>query len=325
MRYAPVGSSGLMVSAVGVGCNAFGTRIDLDQTRAVVDAAVDAGITLFDTADSYGRGASEQMLGEAIGTRRAEVVIATKFGMDMEGANGPDWGARASRRYVRKAVDASLTRLGTDYIDLYQLHTPDDVTPIEETLEAMTELVTQGKVRYIGSSNLTAWQVVDADWTARTSGTSAFVSAQNEYSLYNRSADVELIPACEHLGVGVLPYFPLAYGLLTGKYTRGRPAPEGSRLRAQSGRLDGADWDRIEALQGYADEHGVSLLEVAVGGLAAQPVVASVISGATKPTQVEANVNAVQWEPSADDLAALDDLTRSGDAFSYTTFAPRTR
>src|SRR5690625_1071155 len=220
MRYRPLGDSGLMVSVVGVGCNAFGARIDRQQTDAVVGAAVDAGITLFDTSDTYATGESETMLGKALGSRRDDVVVATKFGMDMHGANGPDWGARASRRYARRAVEASLRRLGTDHIDLYQLHTPDGITPIEETLDAMSDFVAEGKVRYIGCSNFTAWQLIDADWTARTAGTQRFVSAQNEYSLYNRSAELELVPAAEQVGVSILPYFPLAYGLLTGKYAR---------------------------------------------------------------------------------------------------------
>ncbi len=310
MTYRPLGTSGLMVSVVGLGCNAFGTRIGADAAREVVDAAVDAGVTLFDTADTYGRGASEELLGTALGRRRDDVVVATKFGMDMDGANGPDWGARASRRYVRKAVEASLRRLGTDHIDLYQLHQPDLVTPMEETLAAMSELVTEGKVRYLGCSNFAAWELVDAHWTATTSGFERFVSAQNEYSLYNRSAEEELVPACARLGVGLLPYFPLAYGLLTGKYRRGAPAPEGSRLRAadQSSRLASADFDRVEALEAFAAERGVSILEVALGGLGAQPAVASVIAGATRPEQVRANVEAGLWQPSADQLAALGAL-----------------
>lgn len=320
MRYGPVGDSGLMVSRVGVGCNAFGARIDFDQTSAVVDAALDAGITLFDTADSYADGVSEEFLGRALGKRREDVIVATKFGMGDHDAE--HFGAHAGRRYVRRAAEASLRRLGTDYIDLYQLHRPDSITPIEETLDAMSELVTEGKVRYIGSSNLTAWQVADADWTARTAGTQRFISAQNEYSLYNRLAEDELVPACEHFGIGLLPYFPLAYGLLTGKYRRDAEAPEGSRLAnaGQARRLAGADWGRIEALRAFADARGISLLTLAIGGLAAQPAVASVISGATRPEQIAANVAAGAWEPSAADLAELDEV-RHGAAFSYTTFA----
>ena len=320
MRYGPVGDSGLMVSRVGVGCNAFGARIDFDQTSAVVDAALDAGISLFDTADSYADGASEEFLGRALGTRREDVIVATKFGMGDHDAE--HFGAHGGRRYVRRAAEASLRRLGTDYIDLYQLHRPDPITPIEETLDAMSELVAEGKVRYIGSSNLTAWQVADADWTARTAGTQRFVSAQNEYSLYNRLAEDELVPACEHFGIGLLPYFPLAYGLLTGKYHRDTEAPAGSRLAnaGQARRLAGADWDRIEALQAFAAARDISLLTLAIGGLAAQPGVASVISGATRPEQIAANAAAGDWEPTAADLAELDEL-RHGAAFSYTTFA----
>jgi aryl-alcohol dehydrogenase-like predicted oxidoreductase len=307
MTYRPLGSSGLMVSTVGLGTNAFGSRIDAGQTRAVVDAAVDAGITLFDTSDTYGRGASEELLGAALGRRRDDVVLATKFGMDMGGANGPDWGARASRRYVRRAVEASLTRLGTDHIDLYQLHQPDLVTPVGETLEALGELVTEGKVRYVGCSNFAAWEVVDAHWTATTRGLPRFVSAQNEYSLYNRAAEEELVPALAATGTGLIAYFPLAYGLLTGKYRRGERAPEGSRLGAegQAARLAGADWDRIEGLEAFAAERGVEILDVAIGGLAAQPTVGSVIAGATRPEQVRANVAAGLWQPSAEDLTAL--------------------
>ncbi len=318
MRYRAVGDSGLMVSTVGVGCNAFGARIDFDQTKAVVEAALDAGISLFDTADSYADGVSEEFLGRALGARREDVIVATKFGMGDHDAE--HFGAHGGRRYVRRAVEASLRRLGTDYIDLYQLHRPDSITPIEETLDAMSDLVSEGKVRYIGSSNLTAWQVVDADWTARSAGRQRFISAQNEYSLYNRIAEEELVPACERFGIGLFPYFPLAYGLLTGKYQRGAAAPEGSRLAAQASRLAGADWDRIEALQAFADARDLPLLTVAIGGLAAQPAVASVISGATRPEQITSNVAAGEWEPSAADLAELDELRHSA-AFSYTTFA----
>jgi aryl-alcohol dehydrogenase-like predicted oxidoreductase len=307
MTYRPLGASGLMVSTVGLGTNAFGARIDAQQTKAVVDAAIEVGVTLFDTADTYGRGASEELLGKALGRRRDDVIVATKFGMDMQGDNGPDWGARASRRYVRRAVEASLRRLGTDHIDLYQLHQPDLVTPVQETLEALTELVTEGKVRYLGCSNFSAWEVVDAHWTAASSGLRPFVSAQNEYSLYNRTAEEELIPALSHVGMSLIAYFPLAYGLLTGKYHRGEEAPTGSRLGAESQahRLANADWDRIEALNAFADERGVGILDVAIGGLAAQPVVGSVIAGATRPEQVSANVRAGLWAPTPEDLEAL--------------------
>ena len=326
MTYRPLGRSGLMVSTIGLGTNAFGSRIDAEQTRAVVDAALEAGITFFDTSDTYGRGASEELLGRALGRHRADVVVATKFGMDMGGANGPDWGARASRRYVRRAVEASLRRLGTDHIDLYQLHQPDLVTPVEETLEAMTELVTEGKVRYLGCSNFAAWEVVDAHWTAASAGLQSFVTAQNEYSLYNRAAEEELVPALEHVGMSLLPYFPLAYGLLTGKYRRDQAAPAGSRLAAdtQAHRLANADWDRVETLEAFAVERGVSILDVAIGGLAAQPTVGSVIAGATRSEQVHANVRAGLWEPSADDLVALDEINSGrGARMTHASFTRR--
>ena len=309
MTYRQLGDSGLTVSTVGIGCNNFGRRVDQDGTNAVVRQALDSGITLFDTADIYGLGSSEEMLGLALGSERENVVVATKFGMDMQGANGPDWGVRGSRRYVRKAVEASLRRLGTDWIDLYQLHRPDPQTPIDETLAALDELVREGKVRYLGSSNFTGWQVVDADWTARAAGTSRFVSAQNEYSLLERDVEDDLVPACEHVGVGLLPFFPLASGLLTGKYRRGEPAPEGTRLAGMADRLDGADWDTIEAIEAYAAQRGLRPIDVAIGGLAAQPAVASVIAGATRPEQVVDNVRAGLWEPTAEDLAELDGIT----------------
>jgi aryl-alcohol dehydrogenase-like predicted oxidoreductase len=316
----PLGHSGIQVSVVGVGCNAFGTRIDADQVRGVVDAAIDRGVTFFDTADVYGFGASEELLGAAIAGRRDEVVVATKFGMDMQGRNGDDGGRRGSAAYVRTAVEASLRRLGTDHLDLYQLHTPDPSTPIDETLEALDALVRAGTVRAIGCSNFQAWQLVDADWRARNADGARFATAQNEYSLYNRTAEVELVPACTHLDVGVLPYFPLAYGLLTGKYRRGEDAPAGSRLEQQADRLRSADWDRIEALRAFADERGIDLLQLAMGGLAAQPAVTSVIAGVTRPEQVRSNADAASWTPSQDDL---EELARLGaPSQSYTTFAP---
>lgn len=311
MRYRPLGNSGLVVSVVGVGCNNFGRRIDRDATKKVIDAAIDAGITLFDTADSYGtpHGASEELLGEALGARRDEVVVATKFGSDMEGVNGRDFGARGSRRYIPIAVEASLRRLRTDYIDLLQLHRPDPIAPIEETLSALDDLVHAGKVRYLGSSNFSGWQVADADWTARTSGYERFISVQNEYSLLQREIEADVIPACEQFGIGVLPYFPLAQGLLTGKYRRGEP-PSAGRLKNSPRLVDAANFDVIEGLQEYAAERGITILELAIGWLAAQPAVASVIAGATTPEQVNANAAAGMWEPSVDDLARIDEITR---------------
>ncbi|HVV76233.1 MAG TPA: aldo/keto reductase [Mycobacteriales bacterium] len=308
MEHRALGDSGLRVSVVGLGCNNFGRRIDLDQTRAVVHAAIDAGITLFDTADIYGE--SEDFLGEVLGSARADIVLATKFGNDMGGQLGPDWGARGSRRYIRKAVESSLRRLRTDWIDLYQMHSPDRSTPIEETLAALHELVDEGKVRYVGCSNFSAWQLADADWTARTGGHPRFVSAQNHYSLIEREVEKELSPACSRFGVGILPFFPLANGLLSGKYRRGEAAPEGTRLGATawSSWLSDERFDKVEALEAFAAERGISLLDVAFGGLAAQRQVASVIAGATKPEQVKANVAAGEWVPTKEDLSALNKL-----------------
>src|SRR3954451_1374583 len=255
MSYRRLGTSGLVVSAVGIGCNNFGRKLDAEGTRDVVDAAIDAGITLFDTADIYGRphGRSEEFLGAALKGRRDEVVLATKFGMDMGGGNGNDFGARGSRRYLVRAVEASLRRLDTDYIDLYQLHQPDPATPIEETLAALDDLVRAGKVRYLGNSNFAAWQIADADWAARTAGSTPFVSAQNQYSLLHREVEDEIIPACEHFGLGFLPFFPLDSGLLTGKYRRSEQPAEGTRLSQARYQpwLDGADWDTIDALTAY--------------------------------------------------------------------------
>jgi aryl-alcohol dehydrogenase-like predicted oxidoreductase len=293
---------GLAVSVVGVGCNQFGSRLDAAGTAAVVDAALDAGITLFDTAESYGSGDSEVFLGRALQGRRDGVVIATKFGW----GRGRDDNsvARGHPDYVRRAIDGSLERLGVDYVDLYQYHRPDGVTPVEETLGAMDELVQAGKVRFIGSSNFSAAQVEEAEAVSAARGLTRFVTAQNRYSLLDREVGRDLVPVCERLGVGVIPYFPLASGLLTGKYRRGEPAPEGARL---SGRLDVSDeqWARIEALEAFGRERGRSLLEVAVAGLAAQTTVVSVIAGATKPDQVRANAAAGDWELSAADVAAL--------------------
>jgi len=312
MTYQQLGPSGLTVSTVGLGCNNFGARMADEDVPAVVNAAIDAGITLFDTADVYGNvGGSEILLGEALGSRRGEVIIATKFGSDMRGANGPDWGARGSRRYIRIAVENSLRRLGTDWIDLYQLHEPDPHTPIDETLAALTEIVAEGKARYIGSSNLAGWEVIDADWTSRTSGYEAFISAQNEYSWLDRSAEKELVPALEHTGQSLLPYFPLARGLLSGKYHRGEPAPAGTRLARDRVQLERANFDLIEAIEAYAAERDLSMLQAAIGGLAAMPTVGSVIAGATSAEQVKQNVAAGSWVPSGDDLDALLEITKS--------------
>src|SRR4051812_6421485 len=312
MTYRPLGDSGLVVSAVGIGCNAFGRRVDLDAVRGIVDAADDTGVTFLDTSDSYGMGQSEEMIGVALVGRRDRFVIATKFGSDMGGTNGPDHGARGSRRYVRRAVEASLKRLRTDRIDLYQLHFPDPITPIEETLSVLTDLVREGKVQYVGCSNASGWQVADWDWTARTSGLERFVSVQNRYSLLDRAIEAEVVPVAERFGLGVLPYFPLEYGLLTGKYHRGQEAPDGSRARSgPSPWFENADWDRVEALEKYAEVRDLSILDVAISGLAAQPTVACVISGATSGDQVRANARAVRWKPTAQDLEELDAITKS--------------
>ncbi len=309
MDYRNLGTSGLRVSVVGLGCNNFGGRLDLDRTRAVVDAAIEAGVTLLDTADIYGnRGGSETLLGQVLAGRRDQVVLATKFGNDMAGANGPDWGARGSRRYVRIAVEASLRRLRTDYIDLYQLHNPDPLTPLAETVAAMQELVTEGKVRYLGHSNFAGWQIADADAIATRHGGPPFVSAQNHYSLLERAVEAEVLPSCLAHGVGLLPFFPLAQGLLTGKITRADGAPADSRLHGRDDYLTPSKFDRVEALASWAAAHGRSLLDVAIGALAVRPGVASVIAGATRPEQVLANVAAAEFAPDAAELAEIDRL-----------------
>ena len=306
MRTRSLGTGGPDVSVVGLGCNNFGSRVDEQGTRAVVDAALEAGITLFDTADVYGnRGGSEDLLGKALEGRRDRVVLATKFGHAMTDDAPPN---RGSREYIRQAVEASLRRLQTDWIDLYQYHRPDGITPIEETLGALNELVDEGTVRFIGSSNLDGRQVVEADDVAKDRGWARFVSAQNEYSFLERGAEEELLPTAERLEIGVLPYFPLASGLLTGKYRRGRPAPAGTRLALRPERLTDDAFDTIEALESFAESRGISLLDVAIGGLAAQPAIASVIAGATKPEQARANAAAGDWVPMDGDLQALRDV-----------------
>lgn len=314
MELRRLGRSGLTVSAVGLGCNNLGREGTASRTQegsdAVVHAALDTGITLFDVADTYGAepGLSETMLGRALGSRRDEVVVATKFGMDVRGANGPDFGARGSRRYLTTAVEASLRRLGTDRIDLYQLHTPDPLTPVEETLDALDDLVRAGKVRYIGHSNLAGWQIADAEHTARARGGARFISSQSHYNLLDRRAELEVTPAAEHFGLGVLPYFPLASGLLTGKYSSGS-APEGSRLtHSRQYLLEEADLDQLRAFGDYARARDLSELEVAFSWLASRPAVTSVIAGATRPEQIAANAAAVSWVPTPDDEAELDEI-----------------
>jgi aryl-alcohol dehydrogenase-like predicted oxidoreductase len=310
MRYRPLGDSGLMVSVTGLGCNNFGRRLDLAATRAVVDAALEAGITLLDTADMYGNGGgSEELLGEVVAGRRDEVVLATKFGhQEFDMGYGPAAGAKGGRAYIRRAVERSLRRLRTDYLDLYQLHTPDPVTPVAETLAALGELVAEGKVRYLGNSNFTGWQIADAAHVAQAAGAVPFVSAQNHWSLLERGSEAEAVPAARHFGLGVLPYFPLANGLLTGKVRKGQAPPPGSRLAGRPGWLTESRLDRVEALISWAAERGLTVLEVAMGALAAQPGCTSVIAGATSPEQVKANVAAADWIPSAADLAELDQI-----------------
>jgi aryl-alcohol dehydrogenase-like predicted oxidoreductase len=299
---APLGDSDLLVSRVGLGCNNFGGRIDLERTREVVDAALDAGITCFDTADIYGnRGGSERFLGELLQGRRERVVLATKFGNDMGGLNGED--PDGSPAYVRRAIRASLDRLQTDHVDLYYYHRPDGVTPVGETLSAMQELVEEGLVRAIGCSNFSAAQLAEADELARASGGPGFVAVQNEYSLLERDADDDVLPLARELGIAFIPYFPLASGLLTGKYRRGEPRPKGTRLEGRE--IDDATFDRIEALEALAAGRGRSLLELAIAALASQPGIPSVIAGATSAEQVRANAAAADWELSPDELAEL--------------------
>lgn len=310
MNYRNLGKSGLRVPEIGLGCNNFGGRIDLEATRKVVHKALDVGVVLFDTADAYGdKGGSEIALGEVLGPRRKDIILATKFAMPMD-EEGKKKGA--SRRYIMEAVEASLTRLKTDWIDLYQQHRPDPLTPIEETLRALDDLVTQGKVRYIGNSGMAAWQAVEAEWTAKAVNVGRYVSCQNEYSLLNRKIEAELLPAMEAYGLSLLPFFPLANGLLTGKYRRDA-MPKGSRLTDQAWfanyTLSEANWTRVEALASFCEKRGKTMTDLAFSWLAAQPVVAGIIAGATKPEQVEQNAQAVNWKLTAGELAELDKIT----------------
>lgn len=302
MQFRQLGRSGLKVSVAGLGCNNFGRRCNPSETAAVVHAALDAGVTLFDTADFYSGGLSEDYLGKALGPRRKDVVVATKFGLQL--SQGPYEGG-ASRCYIVRACEASLKRLGTDHIDLYQLHFPDAATPVEETLRALDDLVRAGKILYAGSSNYAGWQIADAAWIAKTNGLSPYISAQNHYSLLDRRIEREVIPAAEAFGVGILPYFPLASGMLTGKYKRGQPAPNDSRLAANPDRakqaLSDQNFDTIEALSTFAEARGKGVLDVAIAWLLGQKAVGSVISGATSADQVKANVTAAAWDmPKAD-------------------------
>jgi aryl-alcohol dehydrogenase-like predicted oxidoreductase len=305
-----LGRSGLRVSLIGLGCNNFGQRMDLESSTKVIHKALDAGITLFDTADMYGgRGGSETVLGQVLGDRRKDIVLATKFGMPMD--DGEKNGA--SRRYIMAAVEASLKRLRTDWIDLYQQHRHDPLTPIEETLRALDDLVRQGKVRYIGCSNFTAAQMVEAQWAARHLNLNAFISAQDEYSLLKRNLDAENIPTMERYGLGLLPYFPLASGLLTGKHKRGQAAP-GTRLATDAFArfMDDTNFDVLEKLEAFVKARGRTMTELAFSWLAARPTVASIIAGATKPEQIEANVKAAGWVLSPEDMAEIDKITAKG-------------
>jgi aryl-alcohol dehydrogenase-like predicted oxidoreductase len=302
MRQNELGRSGLTVSAVGLGCNNFGRRLDAAGTRAVIDAALDAGVTHLDTADIYGGGgASERLIGDALGHRRDRVLLATKFGMDM----GLDGGVpRGSRAYARRAIEASLERLRTDRIDLFYYHEPDGVTPIEETIGALAELADEGKVRAFGVSNVDAAQLR----TAAAAGGERLAAVQNEYNLLERGAEAELLPLAHELGVGFVPFFPLAMGLLTGKVRRGEDPPAGTRLSSRRERLTDAAFDRVDALTEFARERDHTLLELAFAGLAAQPGLASVIAGAMSPEQVRRNAAAIEWELGAADRAALAEV-----------------
>lgn len=322
IEYRTLGTSGLRVSTIGLGCNNFGrlgTATETQEgTNAVLTAALDAGVTLLDTADMYGKepGLSETLMGNALRGRRDEVVLATKFGHSGADVGLEGWGAKASRRYVRLAVEASLRRLQTDWIDLYQLHTPDPVTPIEETLSVLDDLIREGKVRYIGHSNLAGWQVAEAELTAELSGHPKFISAQNEFSLIVRDAEQEVLPAVRHFGLGFLPFFPLYNGLFTGKFSRDGGPADSRIMRQRSYLLESAPWDAIEAYQAFCDDRGITMLQATFAWLLAQPALTSVIAGATRPEQIEQNADAATaWHPSADELGAISALfAPAGDA-----------
>jgi aryl-alcohol dehydrogenase-like predicted oxidoreductase len=308
VEYRNLGNSGLQVSVVGLGCNNFGMRLDPAATRSVVEKAIDMGITLFDTADVYGRGQSEEFMAPALKPHRRNLVIATKSVQPM--GEGPYWSG-ASRRYLMDALDACLRRLDTDYIDLYQMHRWDAKTPVEETMRALDDMVRSGKVRYIGSSTYTSWQVVEAEWVSRSHNLERFIAAQNEYSMLERSIQKELIPACERNGIGLLPFFPLASGFLTGKYRPGQPGPEGARLSAgpmASRVLTDRNYATLVKLEEFCNKSGRTMLELAFGWLASQPIVASVIAGATKPEQVEQNVAAGATRLTADEMTELNSI-----------------
>lgn len=313
--YRKLGNSGLIVSTIGLGCNNFGRTGTASQgqdgTTAVIDTALEAGVTLFDTADTYGaeRGLSETLMGHALKGKRDQIVLASKFGMDMGGLNGPDWDARGSRRYIRLAIEASLRRLQTDWIDLYQLHSPDSRTPIEETLATLDDLISEGKIRYIGHSNLAGWQIAEAEFTAELHGHPKFISSQNEYSLLVRNAEKEVLPAVNQYGLGFLPFFPLYNGLFTGKFSREGGPADSRIMMIRPHLLENAPWDTIERYQAFCDERGVTMLAATFAWLLARPGLTSVIAGATKPEQIAANADAATaWQPSAEDVASISEL-----------------
>lgn len=312
MEYRHLGRSGLQVSVVGLGCNNFGMRCDFDQSKAVVNQALEAGITLFDTADVYGgQGRSEEFLGKLLKGHRQDVVIATKFGMKM--GEGPHKSG-GSRKYIMSAVEDSLRRLDTDYIDLYQMHRPDPETPMDETLRALDDLVRSGKVRYIGNSNYAGWQAAEAHYVAKQANLTPFISAQNEYNLLDRRIEAELVPACNAYGLQVLPFFPLASGFLTGKYRQGQELPAGTRL-ANAGPmaarvLTDKNYEMLGKLEAFADARGKTMLDLAIGWLASLSHVGSVIAGATKPEQVDQNVAAGGWRLTAEELAEVDAISK---------------
>jgi aryl-alcohol dehydrogenase-like predicted oxidoreductase len=303
MRFRQVGKSGLRVSEIGLGCNNFGSRLDFDQSKAVIEAALEAGVNFFDTADLYGNGLSEQYLGRVLKGKRDSVIIATKFGWDL--GNGEL--ARGSRRYLIKALEHSLDRLGTDYIDLYQFHHPDPLTPIEETLSALDDAVRSGKVRYIGSSNFQAWQVVEADFLARELGVERFISCQNLYNLLNRDAESDLIPLTAKYGLGFIPFYPLASGLLTGKFRRGKAPEPGTRIAMQPERYRQANFDLIERAESFARSRGMELIDLAFAYLLANDTVPSVIAGASDPEQVKRNVATQAQVLSKEDLDEMEE------------------
>jgi aryl-alcohol dehydrogenase-like predicted oxidoreductase len=315
IEYRALGRSGLLVSTIGLGCNNFGRAKTVTETQAgtdaVIHAAIDAGVTFFDTADIYGaeRGLSETLMGNSLKGRRGDIVLATKFGMDMAGANGPDWGARGSRRYIRLAIESSLKRLQTDWIDLYQLHRPDGITPIEETLAALDELIAEGKVRYIGHSNLSGWQIADAEYQAVLGKHPKFISAQNEYSLIERDVEAEVLPAVNQYGLGFLPFFPLYNGLFTGKFSRNGGPAESRIMAIRPQVLAKVDWEAMERYERFCADRGITMLAATFAWLLAQPGLTSVIAGATKPEQIVQNAEAAtSWKPSVEEIAEISTI-----------------